>query len=94
MRLPPLEVPDGDRVVLERTAHSRTAAQRDVTRAQIILMAEAGESNVAIAEAVGIDKHQVRCGVDATGLRALKASRTAPVPDDRLSTVTTTVCGS
>jgi transposase len=59
MRLPPLELRDGDRAALERRARSKTASQRDVTRARIILMAAQGQPNTAIAQAVGINEWQV-----------------------------------
>jgi transposase len=97
MRLPPLEVPEEDRAVLERTARSKTASQCDVTRAEIILRAAAGESNVAIADAVGMDKHQVsmwRRRYRAQGLGGL-ADRARPGRpliyghDDRLRIVKT-----
>ena len=54
MRLPPLDVSPEDRVVLERRARSKTAWQRDVTRARIILLAADGDPNTAIGDAVGI----------------------------------------
>jgi transposase len=99
MRLPALEVPEEDRAVLERTARSKTAAQRDVTRAQIILRAAAGESNVTIADAVGIDKHQVsmwRSRYGAQGLQGLEDCARPGRPliyghDDRLR-ILKTIC--
>jgi transposase len=60
MRLPPLPVTDEDRVVLESTARSRTAAARDVQRARIVLRAAAdGWSNRAIGVEVGLHYNQV-----------------------------------
>jgi hypothetical protein len=59
MRLPPLDVSPEDRVVLERRARSKTASQRDVTHACIILLAADGEPNTAIRNAVGIHYNNV-----------------------------------
>ena len=59
MRLPVLVVNDADRVVLESTARSRTAAARDVQRARIVLLAADGLSNRAIGIAVGLHYNQV-----------------------------------
>jgi len=101
MRLPPLEVSNADRAVLQRRARSTTAAQRDVTRARIVLMAAAGEPNTAIAEAVGINKNQIsmwRRRYQADGLRGLKDSPRPGRPvtyghDQRLKIVKT-ICDS
>src|SRR3954453_8795656 len=59
MRLAPLVVADEDRVVLESTARSRTAAARDVQRARIVLLAADGWSNRAIGVEVGLHYNQV-----------------------------------
>src|SRR4051794_26007394 len=59
MRLAPLVVADEDRVVLESTARSRTAAARDVQRARIVLLAADGWSNRAIGVEVGLHCNQV-----------------------------------
>src|SRR2546421_8187380 len=59
MRLAPLSVSDEDRVVLESTARSRTAAARDVQRARIVLLAADGWSNRAIGVEVGLHYNQV-----------------------------------
>jgi transposase len=97
MRLPPLDVSPEDRVVLERRARSKTASQRDVTRARIILLAADGEPNTAIGDAVGIHYNNVavwRKRYEAEGLDGLKdCSRPGrPVTyghDDRLRIVKT-----
>lgn len=71
----PLEVSELDRAVLERRTRSKTASQRDVTRARVVLMAADGKSNNAIAEAVGIDTRYVgmwRKRNRAQGLDGLK----------------------
>jgi transposase len=75
MRLPPLQIRPGEREELERRARSKTAAQRDVTRARIVLMAADGASNVAIGEAVGLNPDQVgvwRRRYEAAGLKGLR----------------------
>jgi len=59
VRLAPLVVSDEDRVVLESTARSRTAAARDVQRARIVLLAAEGWSNRAIGVEVGLHYNQV-----------------------------------
>src|SRR3954449_11816296 len=59
MRLAPLMVADEDRVVLESTARSRTAAARDVQRARIVLLAADGRSNRAIGAEVRLHYNQV-----------------------------------
>jgi transposase len=97
MRLPPLEIRDADRTVLERRARSKTASQRDVTRARIVLMAAEGASNVAIGDAVGM--HHANVGVwrkryEAEGLEGLKDQPRPGRPlvyghDDRLKIVKT-----
>lgn len=97
MRLPPLELRDGDRAVLARRARSKTASQRDVTRARIILMAADGHPNAAIAEAVGINQWQVggwRKRYEAKGLDGLKDRPRPGRPlvyghDDRLKIIKT-----
>ncbi len=97
MRLPPLEVTDPDRVVLERRARSKTASQRDVTRARVVLMAAAGKSNNAIADVVGINTRYVgmwRKRYEAEGLDGLNDRPRPGRPliyghDDRLRIVRT-----
>jgi transposase len=97
MRLPPLEVPAADRAILKRRARSKTASQRDVTRASIIVMAADGKPNVRIAEQVGIDENQVavwRKRYEAEGLDGLKDRARPGRPlvyghDDRLKIVNT-----
>jgi transposase len=51
---------DGQRGVLERLAVSRTAAHREVQRAQALLLAADGEPNTWIAEQVGVSVVTVR----------------------------------
>jgi transposase len=59
MRLAPLEIRPEDRAQLERRARSKTAAQRDVVRARIVLMASEGKSLVEIGRAMGLNPDQV-----------------------------------
>jgi len=97
VRLPPLEVSELDRAVLKRRARSKTASQRDVTRARVVLMAADGKSNNAIAEAVSIDTRYVgmwRKRYRAQGLDGLKDRPRPGRPliyghDDRLRIVKT-----
>lgn len=97
MRLPPLQLRDGDRAVLEKRARLKTAPQRDVTRARVILMAADGAPNTAIADEVGINKNQVsvwRKRYAAEGLDGLKDRARPGRPivyghDDRLKIVKT-----
>jgi transposase len=75
MRLPPLQIRPGEREKLQRRARSKTAAQRDVARARIVLMAADGASNVAIGEAVGLNPDQVgvwRRRYEVAGLKGLQ----------------------
>ncbi len=59
MRLPPLVVSDEERAELQRRVRGHTTAQRDVTRARIVLLAAEGHTNRAIAELVGLHPNQV-----------------------------------
>ena len=59
MHLAPLQLRDGDREVLERRSRSQTAAQRDATRANLILMAADGRSNRDIGARIGMHYNQV-----------------------------------
>ena len=59
MRLPRLVVSDKDRAELERRVRSHTTAQRDVTRARIVLLAADGHTNRTIAGLVGLHHNQV-----------------------------------
>lgn len=54
-----IELTEKEHNLLERITNARTATQRDVSRARMILMAEAGEQNEVIAEAVGLSSHSV-----------------------------------
>jgi FixJ family two-component response regulator len=45
--------------LLERRLRARTASQREVIRARVVLLASAGKENKAIAEEVGISAHSV-----------------------------------
>lgn len=56
---PPIVLTDEERQVLEETVRTRTAAQRDVLRARIILAAAEGKTNQAIAAAVGCSRPTV-----------------------------------
>ncbi len=54
-----LDVPEGDRVVLEARVAAATTERRDWQRATIVLMAASGASSPKIAEVVGINRNQV-----------------------------------
>jgi transposase len=74
MRLAALELRDGDREVLERRVRSQTAAQRDVTRARIVLLAGDGWSNRQIGAELGMHYNQVavwRRRYEAMGMAGL-----------------------
>jgi len=97
MRLKALEVSPGDRLELQRRVRSATAEQREVVRAKIVLAAAAGQSLVAIGEAVGLNPDQVgvwRQRYQARGLEGLKDQPRSGRPlryghDDRLRIVKT-----
>lgn len=75
MRLPPLELRDGDREKLERRVRAQTAPQREVTRARIVLLAADGHANRTIADVVGLHHNQVavwRRRYQAEGLAGLE----------------------
>ncbi len=59
MRLPPLELREGDRDILESWLRSGTIESRLAQRARIMLLAAEGRSNRAIAELVGLHYNQV-----------------------------------
>lgn len=59
--VPPVVLREGDREELERRVRAHKASQRQVRRAQVVLMAADGVSNRQIAKAVGID--QIYVGV-------------------------------
>ncbi len=58
---PPIELTDEERRALEQTVRTRTAPQRDVLRARIILAAAEGKMNREIAAALG-------CSLPTVGL--------------------------
>ena len=51
---------EADRDTLARISRKGKAAQRDVLRARIILLTAAGESDLAVAEQLQINRHTVR----------------------------------
>jgi transposase len=55
----PLPLTDGQREVLETLVRSRTSEHRLVQRAQVLLLAADGVSNVEIAEVVGVSRPTV-----------------------------------
>jgi transposase len=97
VRLPALQVSDEDRVELERRVRSHTTAQRDVTRARIVLLAADGLTNRAIAGLVGLHHNQVgiwRQRYAARGLTGLAEPKRPGRPvvydhDDRLAILKT-----
>lgn len=60
MRSPQTVLSEADRATLERLSRRDKAAHRDVLRAQIILLAAAGGSDLAVAEQLRITRHPVR----------------------------------
>lgn len=59
--VPPVVLREGDREELQRRVRAHKSSQRQVRRAQVVLMAADGVSNRQIAMAVGID--QIYVGV-------------------------------
>ncbi len=59
MRLPPLQLREGERATLESWVRSGTIEARMAKRARIVLLAAEGASNRAIAELVGLHYNQV-----------------------------------
>ena len=59
------------RAILESLARSRTAAQRVVERATIVVAADDGATGTEIAERLGVDGHE---GVQAEGAKRIVAA--------------------
>jgi putative transposase len=55
-----IELGDDTRTLLQSWARSRTLPARQVTRAKIVLLADAGHANLGIAAQLGIERHTVR----------------------------------
>lgn len=55
----PIELAPEQRAHLEKTVRKQTAAQREVTRARIVLLAAAGVSNHEIARGLGCSRTTV-----------------------------------
>ncbi len=75
------ELRSGDRELLEQWIRSRTAAQRVVERARIVLASSEGHSTKEICEAVGVSPPTVRCWLDryeAGGVAALERDLPRP----------------
>lgn len=95
--LPPLDVPDDDRRVLQGWLRAHTTEQRLVQRGRVVLMAAEGASNRAIAAATGLSQAAVgrwrsryaRQGL--AGLRDMPRPGRPPVhgPQERLRIVAT-----
>ena len=69
-----IELRDGDRAELERMVRSRTAAQRVVERASIVLASASGQKSDEICAAVGVSPPTVKKWLDryeAGGIEAL-----------------------
>jgi len=56
----PIQLKSSAQAVLEKIVRSHTSEQRLVRRAQILLKAHAGESNAAIARALGVNRETVQ----------------------------------
>ncbi|HZU06655.1 MAG TPA: helix-turn-helix domain-containing protein [Chloroflexota bacterium] len=52
-----VELTDAERAELERRVRARTSSQQAALRARVVLRAATGESNTAIAAALGIARH-------------------------------------
>lgn len=75
MRIEPLILRDGDDFELARRVRSRSIPSGAAQRARIILLASRGESNLSIAELVGVSRPTViswRARYDADGLAGLE----------------------
>jgi transposase len=75
MRLPTaaLSVDDGQREVLERLARSGVAAQREVARARVLLLASEGVANTQIAAQVRVSPTTVKAWRERFGEEGLNA---------------------
>ena len=69
----PLAITDEQREVLEKLSGSRTAAHREVQRAQVLLMAGEGEPNTQIAARVGVSPATVGAWRERFAREGLKA---------------------
>jgi transposase len=95
--LPPLEVSDEDRAVLERWLRAHTTEQRMWLRARVVLMAADGHTNRAIAAATGLSEEAVsrwRRRYARAGLKGLADRERSGRPpvyghDERLRVVAT-----
>jgi len=54
-----IELTEEERIYLERRVKARSVTQREVLRAQIVIMAAAGKENEVIAEQIGLSSHSV-----------------------------------
>ena len=92
-----VEVPDSDRVILERRVAGATTPRRDWQRATIVLMAADAVSSPKIAEVVGLNRNQVDRwkhryrddGLDGLGDRDRPGRPAIYGPEDRLLLVKT-----
>jgi len=69
-----VELSDGDRAVLEEWVRSRTAPQRQVERARIVLGSEAGQSSRELSDELGVSRPTVQRWLDryeADGIEGL-----------------------
>jgi transposase len=82
-RATPIELTQAERAELERRVRARTSRQQDVLRAQIVLRAADGATNLAIAAELGIARHSVQHWRDrfaADRLAGLKDRPHQPAP--------------
>jgi transposase len=94
---PPVELTEGDRLLLESWTRSRTLPARQVERARILLLAAAGESDLSIGRRLGFGRHKARRwrrrflagGVKALEKEVERPGRPRRVDAQRIVTLTT-----
>lgn len=71
-------VSEADRKALERIIRMKTAEQRVVLRARIVLLSAAGHSDLAVAQQTGCNRHTVRLWRRRYGQQGLAGLQDAP----------------
>jgi transposase len=92
---PPMPITDGQREVLGKLARSQTAAQREVQRARVLLMAAEGEPNTRIATAAGVSATTVKAwrerfaaeGLKGLGLVRAGRGRKPQISDEKVARI-------
>jgi transposase len=75
---PGIVLSDVDRNALERTVRSKTAEQRSVLRARIVLLSASGQADRAVAQQLGVNRHTVRLWRQRFGEQGLAGLEDAP----------------